>query len=124
VESVLRSIDRGFYFANEDKHLAYQDIAYQSGHIHLSAPGVYAAVLENLGLQSGHKFLNIGSGIGLLSTVAGLLLGKCLNIYIFAFKSKNPFQIIIKIIFCRACMGLYLFIIAYTWVLFVFFVYF
>lgn len=76
VEKALRCVDRGFYFTNDEKRHAYQDVAHQTDQIHLSAPGVYATALEYLGLQSGHKFLNIGSGIGYLSTVAGLLLGK------------------------------------------------
>lgn len=76
VEKVFRCVDRGFYFTNQEKPLAYRDTAWQSDSIHLSAPSIYASVLECLRLHQGNKFLNIGSGIGYLSTVAGLLLGK------------------------------------------------
>lgn len=75
-EKVFRSVDRGLYFTNDVKRDAYRDSAWQSDKIHLSAPCVYATVLEYLELKPGNKFLNIGSGIGYFSTVAGLLLGK------------------------------------------------
>jgi len=76
VEKVFRSVDRALYYAKDDKLNAYRDSAWQSGDVHLSAPSVYATVLECLDLHKGHKFLNIGSGIGYFSTLAGLLLGK------------------------------------------------
>lgn len=76
VEKVLRCVDRGFYFTDVHKIYAYRDVAWQANQIHLSAPAVYATALECLELKPGNKFLNIGSGIGYLSTVAGLLLGK------------------------------------------------
>jgi len=82
VEKVFRSVDRGLYYTNDNRLNAYRDSAWQSGDVHLSAPSVYATVLECLDLHKGHKFLNIGSGIGYFSTLAGLLLGKLyLNIY-------------------------------------------
>ncbi|XP_050435906.1 uncharacterized protein LOC126842794 [Adelges cooleyi] len=75
VEKVLRSVDRGFYYTVEHKRNAYRDSAWQSGKIHLSAPCIYAKAMECLALKPGNRFLNIGSGIGYFSTVAGLLLG-------------------------------------------------
>lgn len=79
VEKVFRCVDRGLYFTDIHKHYAYRDAAWQSDHIHLSAPCVYATALECLELKPGNKFLNVGSGIGYLSTIAGLLLGKSNN---------------------------------------------
>ncbi|KAF0756699.1 protein-L-isoaspartate O-methyltransferase domain-containing protein 1-like, partial [Aphis craccivora] len=75
VEKAFRCVDRGFYYTSGSKQIAYRDNAWQSDKIHLSAPSVYATALECLDLQKGHTFLNIGSGVGYLSTVAGLLLG-------------------------------------------------
>lgn len=76
VEKVFRCVDRGFYYTDQDRHNAYRGTAWQSNLIHLSAPSVYATVLECLELNKGLKFLNIGSGVGYFSTMAGLLLGK------------------------------------------------
>ncbi|XP_008180749.1 protein-L-isoaspartate O-methyltransferase domain-containing protein 2 [Acyrthosiphon pisum] len=75
VEKVLRSVDRGLYYTNDSKLDAYRDADWQSGDVHLFSPSHYAIVLECLDLHKGHKFLNIGSGIGYFSTLAGLLLG-------------------------------------------------
>ncbi|XP_060857352.1 protein-L-isoaspartate O-methyltransferase domain-containing protein 2-like [Metopolophium dirhodum] len=75
VEKVFRSVDRGLYYTNDNKLNAYRDTDWQSGDVYLSAPSAYATVLECLDIHKGHKFLNIGSGIGYFSTLAGLLLG-------------------------------------------------
>jgi len=97
VEKVFRSVDRGLYYTNDNKLNAYRDSAWQSGDVHLSAPSVYATVLECLDLHKGQKFLNIGSGIGYFSTLAGLLLGKLhLNIYSLYYFSE--FKLIVNIL--------------------------
>ncbi|XP_065209836.1 uncharacterized protein LOC135838158 [Planococcus citri] len=75
VEKVFRSVDRAFYFLAEFQHTAYRDLAWKQGNLHLSAPCIYSEVLEHLKLEPGHSFLNIGSGTGYLSTLAGLILG-------------------------------------------------
>lgn len=86
VERAFRCVDRGFYYTNDEKHIAYRDRAWQSNEIHLSAPCVYATVLECLNISPGQKFLNIGSGIGYLNTVVGFLLGKFVLVKIFIFE--------------------------------------
>ncbi|CAL1289968.1 unnamed protein product [Larinioides sclopetarius] len=75
IQRVFRSVDRGNYYFDEHKQNAYKDIAWRSGNLHLSAPCVYSVVMEALKLRSGLSFLNLGSGSGYLSTMAGLLLG-------------------------------------------------
>lgn len=54
---------------------AYHDRPYKNGFIHISAPHMYATVLEALELSSGLAFLNVGSGSGYLSCLAACLLG-------------------------------------------------
>ena len=76
VERVFRAVDRGDYYLPEHRDAAYKDVAWKSGHLHLSAPCIYAEVLEALCLGPGMSFLNLGSGTGYLSTMAGLILGK------------------------------------------------
>ena len=74
VTFALRAVDRALYFPAGRGNLAYRDLAYKNGDVHLSAPCIYCEVLEGLELGKGLSFLNIGSGTGYLSTVAGLLL--------------------------------------------------
>lgn len=75
VESALRAVDRAHYYADGCKENAYRDLAWKQGNLHLSAPCIYSEVLEALQLRPGMSFLNLGSGTGYLSTVAGLLIG-------------------------------------------------
>ncbi len=76
VEKVFRYVDRAFYFSPEFRGAAYRDQAWKHGNLHLSAPCIYSEVLEQLNLQMGQSFLNIGSGTGYLSTMVGLILGE------------------------------------------------
>ena len=55
---------------------AYSDRPFKQGYVHISAPHMYATVLEHLELQPGHSFLNIGSGSGYFSCLAACLLGE------------------------------------------------
>jgi len=74
VEQVFRAVDRADYVSYRED--AYKDLAWKDGNIHLSAPCIYSEVLEGLDLEAGLSFLNLGSGTGYLSTMAGLLLRK------------------------------------------------
>ncbi|XP_014205274.1 protein-L-isoaspartate O-methyltransferase domain-containing protein 1-like [Copidosoma floridanum] len=74
VQQVFRAIDRGDYFLSSHRDDAYKDFAWKHGNIHLSAPCIYCEVMEELSLQPGLSFLNLGSGTGYFSTMAGLLL--------------------------------------------------
>lgn len=73
-------VDRGIFILEDDREDAYKDQVWKSkeghpGFFHLSAPCIYASVLENLNLKSGCSFLNIGSGTGYLSSIVGYLIG-------------------------------------------------
>jgi protein-L-isoaspartate O-methyltransferase len=76
VEKVFRAVDRGDYYLPEHKDSAYKDLAWKNGNIHLSAPCIYAQVMESLTLKPGLSFLNLGSGTGYLSTLVGMIIGK------------------------------------------------
>ena len=75
IERIFRIVDRAHYYLENDKDQAYKDIAWKSGNLHLSAPCIYASVMESLQLGQGMSFLNLGSGTGYLSTLAGFQLG-------------------------------------------------
>ncbi|XP_033219053.1 protein-L-isoaspartate O-methyltransferase domain-containing protein 1-like isoform X2 [Belonocnema kinseyi] len=76
VEKVFRAVDRADYFLSSHRESAYKDFAWKHGNIHLSAPCVYCEVMEGLSLEPGLSFLNLGSGTGYLSTMAGLILSQ------------------------------------------------
>lgn len=75
IEKVFRAVDRANYYLPEHRDNAYKDVAWKHGHLHLSAPCIYSEVMESLKLEPGLSFLNLGSGTGYLSTMAGLILG-------------------------------------------------
>lgn len=75
IENVFRSVDRGHYFLADSREHAYKDLAWKSGHLHMSAPCIYTEVMEGLCLKPGQSFLNLGSGTGYLSTLVGLIIG-------------------------------------------------
>lgn len=76
IQQVFRAVDRGNYYSPDQRDNAYRDIAWRMGNLHLSAPCVYSEVMEALKLKPGLSFLNLGSGSGYLSTMAGLILGE------------------------------------------------
>eukprot|EP01031_Cornospumella_fuschlensis_P034034 gene34034-41194_t len=73
----FRATDRGDFVIPEEKTLAYLDRPYRRGAIHISAPHMYASVLQSLEMTDGKagSFLNIGSGSGYLTCLAAHLLG-------------------------------------------------
>lgn len=77
VESVFRAVDRAMYFDLEEGEMIdpYENDPWRRGNLHLSAPSIYAKVVEALELKSGLSFLNLGSGTGYLNTIIGLLVG-------------------------------------------------
>ncbi|KAG6461045.1 hypothetical protein O3G_MSEX012385 [Manduca sexta] len=75
VERVFRVLDRADYMTPEARDQAYKDMAWRNGPLHMSAPCIYSEVMEGLELRPGLSFLNVGSGTGYLSTLAGLVLG-------------------------------------------------
>lgn len=90
VERVFRAVDRGDYVLAAHREAAYKDLSWKIGNIHLSAPCVYGKVMEGLSLESGLSFLNLGSGTGYLSTMAGLILSERDNyVYFFFIKIYN-----------------------------------
>ncbi|KAG7198745.1 hypothetical protein KM043_001732 [Ampulex compressa] len=76
VEQVFRAVDRADYILFTHREHAYKDLAWRHGNIHLSAPCIYSEVMEGLSLEPGMSFLNLGSGTGYLSTMAGLILNQ------------------------------------------------
>lgn len=77
VEGVFRAVDRAMYFEVDEGEATdpYGDEPWRRGNLHLSAPCIYANVVEALNLRSGLSFLNLGSGTGYLNTIVGLLVG-------------------------------------------------
>ena len=72
----FKKLDRKQYAPSDEQDLAYEDMPIRSGHFHLSAPSMYAEVMENLmPIDSEMSFLNVGSGTGYLSSVVDEMLG-------------------------------------------------
>ena len=88
VERVFRAVDRAHFFIEEKRGSAYKDQAFKEGFVHISAPCIYAEVLEALQLKAGLRFINLGSGSGYLSTMAGLILGMS------TYRIQSPFHTI------------------------------
>lgn len=77
VEKAFLAVDRALYHLAAHRQNAYnKDQPWKAGNLHLSSPVIYALVLETLRLGPGMSFLNLGSGTGYLSTLAGLILGE------------------------------------------------
>lgn len=57
------------------EEVRYINTPFRNGVQHLSAPGIYATVLESFELIEGQSFLNVCSGTGYFSALAAQLLG-------------------------------------------------
>lgn len=83
VIAAFRHVDRGFFVPAEHRGKIYDDRPFREevpggdGFLHMSAPHMYAMILEHLEIEpsSGLSFLNIGSGTGYLSSIAAFLVG-------------------------------------------------
>ncbi|XP_020623627.1 uncharacterized protein LOC110061133 [Orbicella faveolata] len=75
VEDAFRAVPRGAFVSPDLQLEAYIDAPLLGDpHLHMSAPHMYATVLEALDLSPGLSFLNIGSGTGYFSCLAGCIL--------------------------------------------------
>lgn len=75
VEDAFRAVPRGAFVPHDLQLEAYVDSPLRGEpHVHLSAPHMYATVMEALKLSPGMSFLNIGSGTGYFSCIAGYIL--------------------------------------------------
>jgi protein-L-isoaspartate(D-aspartate) O-methyltransferase len=73
-------VDRGLFVPTESAGQsvnpdAYVDRPVRINGVHLSAPHMYAFVLEAMDLQRGHSVLNLGSGSGYFSTLCAAVVG-------------------------------------------------
>lgn len=67
VLEAFRAVDRGDFATPNLRQVAYMNRPVQHGHIHLSAPFIYAEALEELRPKVGMSFLNIVS-LGITNT--------------------------------------------------------
>eukprot|EP00794_Sanderia_malayensis_P004582 gene4582-5184_t len=75
VEKAFRCVSRAAFVPDDLLDDAFKDTPLRgSCQVHMSAPHMYAAILEELELDSGMSFLNIGSGTGYFSTLVGYIL--------------------------------------------------
>lgn len=76
VENAFLNIPRAAFLPEDLQDEAYSDSPIRGDdHLHMSAPHMYATVLEALDLKPGMSFLNIGSGTGYFSMLAGYIVG-------------------------------------------------
>eukprot|EP00614_Pseudopedinella_elastica_P009510 CAMPEP_0172604074 /NCGR_PEP_ID=MMETSP1068-20121228/24315_1 /TAXON_ID=35684 /ORGANISM="Pseudopedinella elastica, Strain CCMP716" /LENGTH=397 /DNA_ID=CAMNT_0013406017 /DNA_START=125 /DNA_END=1315 /DNA_ORIENTATION=+ len=75
VVEAFRKVSRGFFVPDEVKSVAFHDSPLRSGPVHMSAPHIYGAVVDALDFTPGMSFLNVGSGTGYLSAIAGVMGG-------------------------------------------------
>jgi len=78
ITEVLLQVPRGAFVPKELQNEAYVDapLRIASMGFNISAPHMYAVCLENLNIQLGMTFLDVGSGCGHFTTLGGYLVGK------------------------------------------------
>eukprot|EP01125_Pyxidicula_operculata_P018073 TRINITY_DN63_c0_g1_i12.p1 TRINITY_DN63_c0_g1~~TRINITY_DN63_c0_g1_i12.p1 ORF type:complete len:367 (+),score=40.25 TRINITY_DN63_c0_g1_i12:56-1156(+) len=77
IRSAFLSVPRGDFIPWEHNEEAYIDhpIRIESLGFNISAPHMYAVCLQNLDIQPGNSFLDVGCGCGLMTAIAGVLVG-------------------------------------------------
>ncbi|XP_046857635.1 uncharacterized protein LOC124451045 [Xenia sp. Carnegie-2017] len=76
VEDAFLNVPRAAFLPEFLHDEAYADYPVRGDdHLHMSAPHMYATVLEALNMKEGMSFLNIGSGTGYFSMLAGYIVG-------------------------------------------------
>lgn len=80
VERAFKNVDRANFLPEEVKGAAYLDqpVRHRSDRgvvFHMSAPHIYATVLDELELEDGNSFLCVGSGTGYLNTLVASMVG-------------------------------------------------
>ncbi|KFD68733.1 hypothetical protein M514_03745 [Trichuris suis] len=72
-EIAMRSVDRRLFLPEEYTEPYSLDPVTWKGMV-ISSPRIYAEVLKHLKLEPGDRFLNVGSGSGYFSCIAGILV--------------------------------------------------
>lgn len=78
VDKAMSLIPRGSFVPQQQQGEAYMDCPLAVEHLsfNISAPHIHATCLENLKLEEGHHFLDVGSGCGLVTCYGAYLVGK------------------------------------------------
>lgn len=77
VERAFLAVPRGDFLTEDIADEAYQDspLRFAALGFNISAPHMYSTCLEALQLEEGNSFLDIGSGCGLMTCLAGYMVG-------------------------------------------------
>lgn len=76
VAAAFQAVDRGHFWLEDQNYICYANTPLRQGHLHLSAPTIYAEALQCLmPLMPGTSFLNVGSGTGYFNSLVSFLTG-------------------------------------------------